>query len=309
VRISIAIPLLNEEAVLPELLRRVMTVLDATPDGPHELVVVDDGSTDGTPELLADAVAGDRRIRVVRLSRNFGHQAAISAALDHVRGDVVVVMDGDLQDQPEEIPRFLEVHAAGYDVVYARRTTRPESLPLRAAYFLFYRAFAHLSNISVPLDAGDFALMARRVVVAMRAAPERNRFLRGLRAWVGFRQIGIPVDRATRRGGTSKYSFIALCRLALDGVFSFSTLPIRAAMVVGSLAIGLTTMFAAYAVYARIVLGRSPAGFTSIILVVTFLAGVNLFFLGVVGEYVGRVYEETKQRPLYVVDHVIEREG
>lgn len=308
-RVSVAIPLLNEEAVLPELLRRVVTVLDSLQGGPHELVVVDDGSTDATPAILADAVAGDARIRVVRLSRNFGHQSAITAALDHVRGDVVVVMDGDLQDQPEEIPRFLNVQAAGYDVVYAQRATRPESLPLRAAYYLFYRAFARLSRVSVPLDAGDFALITRRVVMAMRAAPERNRYLRGLRAWVGFRQIGIPVDRALRQGGTSKYSFVALCRLALDGVFAFSTLPIRAAMAAGTIAIGIAVLFAVYAVYARVVLGRSPAGFTSIILVVTFLAGVNLFFLGVVGEYVGRVYEETKQRPLYVVDHVIEREG
>ena len=307
-RVSVAIPLFNEEAVLPELLRRVMAVLDSISGGPHELVAVDDGSTDGTPSILAAAVGGDPRIRVVRLSRNFGHQAAITAALDRVRGDVVVVMDGDLQDQPEEIPRFLDAHAAGYDVVYAQRSTRPEPWLLRAAYHLFYRTFAHLSRVPVPLDAGDFALLSRRVVVAMQSAPERNRYLRGLRAWVGFRQLGIPVDRAPRQGGTSKYSVLALCRLALDGLFSFSIIPIRAAMVIGCLAIFMAGLVAAHAVYGKVVLGRSPAGFTSIILIVTFLAGVNLFFLGVVGEYVGRVYEETKQRPLYIIDSVIERE-
>lgn len=304
-RLSVAIPLLNEEAVLPELLRRVLAVLDTLPGGPHELVVVDDGSTDATPSILAVAAAGDDRIRVVCLSRNFGHQAAITAALDYARGDLIVVMDGDLQDQPEEIPRFLARHAEGFDVVYAQRAVRSEAWPLRAAYYLFYRIFARLSRIAVPLDAGDFALMTRRVVVAMQAAPERNRYLRGLRAWVGFRQIGVPVARASRQGGTSKYSLLALCRLALDGVFAFSTLPIRAAMAAGAVAVGIATLFAAYAVYARIFLGRSPAGFTSLILVITFLAGVNLFFLGVVGEYVGRVYAETKQRPLYVVDRVL----
>ncbi|MEP6590950.1 MAG: glycosyltransferase family 2 protein [Gemmatimonadota bacterium] len=305
--LSVAIPLLNEEAVLPELLRRLIAVLDGTEGGPHEMVFVDDGSCDATPMLLADAVARDARVRVVRLSRSFGHQSAISAALDHVRGDVVLVMDGDLQDEPEQIPRFLAALAGGYDVVYATRTTRAESWPLRLAYRLFYRLFARLSRVPIPLDAGDFALLTRRVVVAMRSAPERNRFLRGLRAWVGFRQIGIPVDRASRQGGASKYSFVALCRLALDGVFAFSTVPIRAAMVAGALAIGVAVLFAIYAVYARLILGHSPAGFTSIIVAITFLSGVNLFFLGIIGEYVGRMYEETKQRPLYIVEDVMER--
>lgn len=304
-RLSVAIPLLNEEEVLPELIRRLTAVLDTTTGGPHEVVFVDDGSSDATPTLLADAAVRDRRIRVIRLSRSFGHQAAISAALDHVTGDLVVVMDGDLQDQPEEIPRFLVAYAEGNDVVYAQRSTRPEGLLLRGAYHLFYRAFARLSRVPIPLDAGDFALVTRRVVLAMRSAPERHRYLRGLRAWVGFRQVGIAVDRASRQGGASKYSFVALCRLALDGVFAFSTLPIRAAMVAGAVAVASATLFALYAVYAKLFLGRSPVGFTSIILVVTFLSGVNLFFLGIVGEYVGRVYEETKQRPLYVVERII----
>lgn len=307
--LSVAIPVLNEEAVLPELLRRLTAVLDSIDGGPHEIVFVDDGSEDNTAALLAEAIARDARVRTVRLSRSFGHQSAISAGFDYVRGDVVVVMDGDLQDEPEQIPRFLAAYHEGYDVVYATRATRAESLPLRLAYRLFYRIFARLSRVPIPLDAGDFALLSRRVVTAMRSAPERNRFLRGLRAWVGFRQIGIPVDRASRQGGASKYSFGALCRLALDGVFAFSTLPIRAAMAAGALAIGAAVVFAAYAVYARLFLGRSPAGFTSLIVAITFLSGVNLFFLGIIGEYVGRVYEETKQRPLYVVDRVVERQG
>jgi dolichol-phosphate mannosyltransferase len=303
-RLSIAIPVLNEEAVLPELLRRVSAVLDGIPGGPHEMVLVDDGSTDRTRELLAAASRLDSRVRAILLSRNFGHQPAITAALDHVRGDVVIVMDGDLQDVPEEIPRFLAAHAEGYDVVYARRTARKEGFILRFCYFAFYRMFASLSRLDIPLDAGDFALLTRRVVDAIRSAPERNRYLRGLRAWAGFRQCGVVVERAARAGGESKYSYTALLRLALDGLFAFSIIPIRAAMLLGVLATAMAMVFALYAVYAKFVLG-SPQGFTAILVVVTFMSGVILFFLGVVGEYVGRVYEETKGRPLYVVEEIL----
>jgi dolichol-phosphate mannosyltransferase len=305
VRVSIAIPLLNEEAILPELIRRVTAVLDGISGGPHEVVFVDDGSTDATRSLLAEARRADGRIRAVLLSRNFGHQPAISAALDYVRGDVVVVMDGDLQDAPEEIPRFLALYADGCDVVYARRADRKEGWLLRGCYFVFYRVFSRLSRVSIPVDAGDFALMSRRVVDAIRSAPERNRYLRGLRAWAGFRQEGVVVQRAARTAGESKYSYRALIRLALDGLFAFSIVPIRAAMFLGAVTILVVLVFVLYAIYARLVLDRSPQGFTAIILIMTFLSGVILFFLGVVGEYVGRVYEETKARPLYVVDRVL----
>jgi glycosyltransferase involved in cell wall biosynthesis len=304
-RLSIAIPVLNEEAVLPELIRRVTGVLDGITGGPHEVVFVDDGSTDATRTILEDAQRADRRFRAVLLSRNFGHQPAISAALDHVRGSVIIVMDGDLQDAPEEIPRFLALYDQGCDVVYASRAARKEGRLLRACYFVFYRVFARLSRVSIPVDAGDFALMSRRVVDAIRSAPERNRYLRGLRAWAGFRQQGIVVERAARTAGESKYSYRALFRLALDGLFAFSIVPIRAAMFLGALTIVIALGFALYAVYAKLVLDRSPQGFTAIILIMTFLSGVILFFLGVVGEYVGRVYEETKGRPLYVVDRVL----
>lgn len=304
-RLSIAIPVLNEEAVLPELIRRVTGVLDGIAGGPHEVVFVDDGSTDATRSILAQAQDADRRIRAVLLSRNFGHQVAISAALDHVRGNVIVVMDGDLQDAPEEIPRFLALHDQGFDVVYARRTARKEGWLLRACYFVFYRAFARLSRVNIPIDAGDFALMSRRVVDAIRSAPERNRYLRGLRAWAGFRQQGMAVERAARTAGESKYSYRALFRLALDGLFAFSIVPIRAAMFLGAVTIVIALGFVLYAIYAKVVLDRSPQGFTAIILITTFLSGVILFFLGVVGEYVGRVYEETKGRPLYVIDRVL----
>ena len=308
-RVSVAVPLYNEEAGVAELLRRVGDVLSAVPGGPHEIVVVDDGSADRTLALLEAAAARDRRLVIISLSRNFGHQAALTAALDHVTGDVTILMDGDLQDAPELIPEFLERYANGYDVVYAQRTHRKEAWWLRASYFLFYRMLRRLSSVAVPVDAGDFGLLSRRVVEQLRLAPERQRFLRGLRSWVGFRQVGIPVERQERPTGQSKYSLRRLMGLAFDGIFAFSIVPIRAAALLGAAAIALSGVFALYALYAKLALQRSPQGFTSLIVVITFLSGVNLFFLGVVGEYVGRVYEEVKRRPLYVVGRIIRGGG
>jgi glycosyltransferase involved in cell wall biosynthesis len=306
-RLSVTIPVLNEEQVLPELLRRVGAVLDAIPGGPHELLLVDDGSTDRTREMLVDASHDDPRIRAIFLSRNFGHQAAITAGLDHVTGDLIVAMDGDLQDMPEDIPRFIEAQQQGYDVVYAVRTLRKEGLLLRACYFVFYRVMTRFSRVKVPPDAGDFALITRRVLEAMKSAPERNRYLRGLRAWAGFRQVAFPVERAERAGGRSKYSYRALIKLALDGLFAFSTMPIRAAMLVGACSVFAAMLYAIWVVIEKIVFNRAPAGFAAIILIVTFLGGMNLFFLGVIGEYVGRVYEEVKARPMYVVERMVGR--
>lgn len=307
-RLSVAIPMRNEEQVLPELLDRLRAVLDALPGGPHEMIFVDDGSRDATLDLLQAAALADRRIVVVSLSRNFGHQAALTAALDQATGDAVVVMDGDLQDAPEDIPHLVARFAEGFDVVYAQRVHRKERLLLRLAYFVFYRLIASMSKLKLPVDAGDFGVMSRRVVAEIRRVPEHNRYLRGLRTWVGFRQTGLQLERRERFAGRSKYSLRALIRLAFDGIFAFSIAPLRAAAVLGTIAVLLATLFALYAVYARLVLHQSPQGFTAVIVVVTFLSGMNLFFLGVIGEYVGRVYEEAKARPLYVVGRLI-RDG
>jgi glycosyltransferase involved in cell wall biosynthesis len=303
-RLSVAIPLFNEQEVLPELLRRVGAVLDGIPDGPHEIVIVDDGSSDRTPALLDAAANVNPRLVVVTLSRNFGHQAALTAALDHATGDAVVLMDGDLQDPPEAIPSLLAQLAAGYDVVYAQRMQRKESWPLRVSYFLFYRLLYWLADLRLPLDAGDFGLMSRRVVDQIKAAPEHNRYLRGLRVWAGYKHIGVPIERDARFAGKSKYSTLKLLRLASDGIFAFSIVPLRAAAVVGAIAITLSIVFALYALYAKVVLDRSPAGFTAITILVTFLSGVNILFVGVIGEYVGRIYEEVKARPVYVVERL-----
>ena len=303
-RLSVAIPLHNEEAGIPELLSRLGAVLDGVPGGPHEIVLVDDGSSDRTLGVLDAAAQLDPRLVVVALSRNFGHQAALSAALDFVTGDIVIAMDGDLQDRPESIPDLLAKHREGYDVVYAQRKKRKESLALRASYFMYYRLLSSLADTQLPLDAGDFALMTRRVVEQMRAAPEHNRYLRGLRSWVGFRQTGIPVERDERFAGTTNYGPLKLLKLASDGIFSFSIVPLRAAALLGLVAILITGAFSIYTLYARLVLHRTPVGFTSLMLFMAFLTGVQLFFLGVIGEYVGRIYQETKRRPLYVLGSV-----
>lgn len=305
-RLSIAIPVFNEETVVPELLRRVRAVLSTLPGGPHELLFVDDGSSDRTVELLEAAAREDPRVRVVVLSRNFGHQAAFSAALAHVRGDVIVLMDGDLQDPPEAIPDFLARYDQGHEVVYARRVRRKEGVLLRIAYALSYRLIAWSSNITLPLDAGDFALLSRRVVDTVNGLPERQRYLRGLRTWVGFRQIGVDVERHERWAGRPKYTLGRLAQLAFDGLLAFSVAPLRAAAVVGAVGVALSTVFALYAVYMRVVVGRSPEGFTALLVAFTFLSGIQLFFMGVIGEYVGRIYEESKGRPTFIVARVIE---
>ncbi len=302
--ISVAIPVYNEEAVLPELLRRTRAALDEMPGGPHQIVIVDDGSSDHTCEILESATKKDPSLVVVELSRNFGHQTALGAALDYVSGDVTVLMDGDLQDPPEVIPDLVCAYKQGYDVVYVQRVNRKEVWWLRACYYIFYRLLAALSSIQLPLDAGDFGLMSRRVTQELRRMPEHHRYLRGMRTWVGFRQIGIPVERAARRAGRTKYSPLRLLKLASDGIFAFSIVPLRAAAIFGAAATAFSLLYSIYALYIKFRY-NSPQGFTALILVMTFLSGVTLFFLGIIGEYVGRIYEEAKGRPHYLVRKVI----
>jgi polyisoprenyl-phosphate glycosyltransferase len=303
-RLSIAIPLHNEEAAILELLSRVEKTLAGIDGGPHEVVFVDDGSSDATAAMLEEAARRDPRFIVVVLSRNFGHQAALTAALDHVTGDAVVLMDGDLQDRPEVIHVFLEKYHQGYDVIYAKRTSRKESFWLRASYKMFYGILNSISHTDLPVDAGDFGLISRRVVNNLRQLKETHRYLRGLRSWVGYRQIGIEIERDDRFASESKYNIGRLFKLAFDGIFSFSTVPIYAAGIFGTGALALSVLYALYTLYAKFILHTSPQGFAAIIILVTFLAGVHLIFLSVIGEYVGRVYEEVKRRPIYLVDRV-----
>jgi len=303
--ISVVVPLHNEQMVLPELLRRVAAALDAMPGGPHEMIFVDDGSSDATRQMLEEAAESDSRVSVIVLSRNFGHQVALTAALDHISGDVTVVLDGDLQDPPESIPALVAKFQEGYDVVYAQRTRRKEGLLLKLCFYLFYRLMKSMSDTRLPLDAGDFGLMSRRVVDHLRSMPEHHRYIRGMRSWVGYRQIGITVERSERFAGESKYGLLKYLKLASDAIFSFSTIPIRAAALFGFISVSLSVLFSLYTIVAKFFFHQPPKGFTALLLVFTFLAGTLLFFLGIIGEYVGRVYEEVKARPLYVVEKII----
>ncbi|NLF38899.1 glycosyltransferase family 2 protein [bacterium] len=309
--ISIIIPIFNEAENLPLLRERLTAASPAWRDD-YEIVLVDDGSTDESSRLMRAMAEEDAHFTIVTLSRNFGHQAAVSAGLQCAKGDAVVIMDGDLQDPPEELHRFLDKWREGYHVVYAIRRNRKENVLKRAAYASFYRILQAISDIHIPLDSGDFCVMDRRVVnVVNNELPEQIRFVRGLRAYAGFRQIGVAYDRAGRAAGESKYTFRKLMKLALDGIFGFSTFPLRIATYLGFF-ISLTS-FAVAAVYlfARFfdikILGRTPGdvgGFATLAVGMFFLGGITLTVLGVIGEYVGRIYLEVKRRPQYIVDSV-----
>ena len=301
--LGIVIPAFNEEANLPELVRRLRQALE-TPAIPFRLFFVNDGSRDGTLDFLRRLAAEDSRVRVLSFSRNFGHQISISAGLAHADGDAVVVMDADLQDPPEVIPDLVAKWAQGFDVVYAVRQRRKEGFLKRLAYSLFYRILQRISAVKIPLDSGDFSLMDARVVAQIRALPERNRFLRGLRSWVGFRQTELTYERMARHAGQPKYRTRQLVKLALDGFFAFSTLPLQLATYLGFLAAGLGFLYLLYAITTRLLFGN-PAGWTSLAAIILFLGGTQLIILGILGAYLGRVYEEVKQRPLYILDEVI----
>ncbi len=302
--VSLVIPIFNEEEVLPELDRRLRELLGRLGMA-CEVVFVDDGSHDGSLELLRAMVASEPRYRVVSFSRNFGHQRAITAGMDKSRGMAIVVMDADLQDPPEVILEMVAKWREGFDVVYGRRRTRVGETWFKLfTAKLFYRLFAAMIPIEVPLDTGDFRLMSRRVVVAMRALRETHRFVRGLVAWIGFKQTAVEYDRAARAAGETKYPLRKMLAFAFDGIASFSILPLRMATYLGCL-VGLASVLYALAAVATYVLGMTVPGWTTTVVLVSFLFSVQLLVTGVLGEYVGRIYEEVKGRPLYVVrEHI-----
>jgi dolichol-phosphate mannosyltransferase len=264
-------------------------------------VLVDDGSRDGTGAALAALAAQDERVKVISLSRNFGHQAALTAGLEHARGDVVVMMDGDLQDPPEVVPEVLEAWQRGADVVYAvRRERQGETLFKRATARWFYRAFRGLARIDLAVDSGDFRLMDRRALDALLAMPERNRFLRGMTVWVGFNQTAVPFVREARTAGRTKYSLARMLRFSFDAITSFSHRPLQWATMLGFVFSGLAFLGIPLTVVARYSNIYVP-GVPSTILVVLLLGGIQLITVGIIGEYVGRIYDEVKHRPLYVV--------
>lgn len=303
-RLSIVVPVHNEASNLPELFSRLTTVLTAA-NLTYEILIVNDGSTDESLALLREFHATDPRLKVINLARNFGHQVAISAGLDHARGDGIVLMDADLQDPPEVIPDFIRKWDEGYQVVYGTRRKRKENVFKRSAYAVFYRLLRQVSDIEIPLDTGDFSLIDARVADVMRTMPERARFVRGLRSWVGFRQIGIEYPRSSRLSGEPKYTFSKLLKLALDGLLSFSILPLRLAVYLGLSIAALSFLGSLYYLWGRLMSDLAIPGFATTIIVVLFLGGVQLVTLGILGEYLGRVYEEVKARPLYVVGETL----
>lgn len=304
--VSVVVPLYNEGANVATLVVRIAGVMAAAlgPEDDYEIVAVNDGSGDATLAELRLAAARERRLVIVDLSRNFGHQIAATAGLDQAHGDAVVLMDGDLQDPPELIAEFLERWRAGYDVVYAVRKSRAgESAFKRLTARVFYRLIRRLTNVSIPVDTGDFRLMSRRVVDALGETREKHRFLRGLVSWVGYRQTGVTYERDARLHGESKYPLSKMLKFAIDGVTSFSEIPLRFATYLG-FGVSLLAFVYAIVVLALKLFGLNEPGYTSIMAAILFLGGVQLITIGIVGEYLGRIYDQVKQRPLYLVASV-----
>ncbi len=309
--ISVVVPCYNEQESLPLLYRALRDAFASRPDIDCEFVFVDDGSKDRTAEILRDLASREANVTVVTLSRNFGHQPAVSAGLQHAAGNAVIVCDADLQDSPQVMLQMIERWQQGADVVYAVRNRKDTPVMMRGAYFAFYRMLQALADVKIPVDSGDFGLMDREVVDAINALPERNRFVRGLRAWVGYEQVALPYDRGARVAGNSKYSLLKLLRLALHGFFDFSARPLTAVFYMGLIVSFLSLLGLIFFLLHRLLdfklFGFSPVdvpGFASLVLAILFLGGVQLLSIGIVGEYVGRIYDEVKGRPSFIVKDV-----
>lgn len=307
-QVSIVAPLYNEQATFPHLVKRLNALMDAS-ELDLDVVLVDDGSRDQTAVMMSDLALTDPRYHAVFLSRNYGHQTALTAGLAVARGtEAVMVIDGDLQDPPELVTSFYAKLKEGFDVVYAIRQKRKEGLVKRSAYYLFYRFLASISSIKIPLDSGDFAMMSRRVVNVMNSMPEESRYLRGMRSWIGFKQVGLPYERDERIAGEAKYSFKMLWRLAYNGIFNFSEYPIKFITNLGLWTIGLSVLYLFYNLIRKFVYEDVPQGFTATIFLITLFSGVQLIALGIIGEYVLRIFFQVKGRPLFIIREQI-REG
>ena len=300
--ISVVIPCFNEEEVIKSTYHRLRETLAGLPETDFEWIFVDDGSRDRTPSILRDLQAIDPRVRVLFFSRNFGHQMAVTAGIEHAAGDAVVLIDADLQDPPEVIHEMLSKWRSGVDVAYGARLEREgESAFKRWTAKLFYRTINRVSDVAIPLDTGDFRLMDRRVVDALLDLPERDRFVRGMVAWLGFRQEPVHYTRCARAAGQTKYPLRKMMRFALDGILSFSTVPLRLATWLGFVTASLALFATVYALAVRLLTSVWVPGWTFLLIAISSIGGVQLLSLGVVGEYVGRIYGEAKRRPLYIV--------
>jgi dolichol-phosphate mannosyltransferase len=305
-RLSVIIPNYNDAVCLEELVHRLRTTLSSIQLEAYEIIFVDDGSRDNSREVILKFGREDQRIKLISLSRNFGHQFAITAGLDYCNGEAVVVMDADLQDPPEVIPEFLEKWREGFDVVYGVRLARPgESRFKKMTAALFYRMLRMLTNTNIPLDSGDFRLLSQRAVRTFRQLRERARFVRGMVSWLGYAQTPVYYYRAPRHAGRSQYHLRKMVKLAVDGILSFSDLPLRVAIWLGFGGVSVCLMYLAYAIVLKLLWGTPVRGWASLVAVIIFIGSVQLTLLGLMGQYVGRIYEELKGRPLYVVQELI----
>ncbi len=304
--ISIIVPLYNEEAVFEQLIQRLTNVIDKT----HfscEVILVNDGSIDKTDELVKQICLKDVRFSGVLLSRNHGHQLAVSAGLANVRAKKgAMIIDGDLQDPPELVNEFYKLLINGYDVIYAIRKNRKESFFKKLAYSSYYRLQKKISSFNIPIDSGDFSMLSRRVVDNMNNMPEQSRYLRGMRAWVGFKQIGFEYDRDERHAGETKYSWTKLFELAFNGIFNFSDFPVKIITGLGFFTVVFSLMYFVYNIYQKIYYNNVPQGFTATILAIILFSGVQMISLGLIGEYVLRIYNQVRNRPLFVIDKIIQ---
>jgi len=300
-QISFVIPLYNESEVLPHLVERINKLIDAQPMD-IEVVLVDDGSKDNTAELIQQLSLTDKRYHGVLLARNYGHQLALSAGLASARGtEAMMIIDGDLQDPPELLPAFYEHYKQGYDVVYAVRKKRKEGIIKRWSYHIFYRILKSISYIDIPLDSGDFSLVSRRVVDVLNKMPEESRYIRGMRTWIGFKQIGYEYERDSRAAGDSKYSFKKLFKLAYNGIFNFSEFPVKLITNMGVFSIIISMIYLVNTLIQKYIYHNVPPGFTALLFAIILFSGVQLISLGIIGEYVLRIFFQVKGRPLYIV--------
>lgn len=303
--ISIVVPLYNEEAVFDKLIQRLTQVINST-DFSCEVVLINDGSIDNTAILIEDICKKDNRFTGVLLSRNHGHQLAVSAGLANSRGKKgVMIIDGDLQDPPELVNEFYTLLMNGNDVIYAIRKNRKEGFFKKSAYKVYYRLQKKISNFNIPIDSGDFSMLSRRVVDMMVKMPEQSRYLRGMRAWVGFKQIGFEYDRQERHAGETKYSWTKLFELAFNGIFNFSDFPVKIITRLGFFTVLFSLIYFAYNIYRRFYYNDVPQGFTATILAIILFSGVQMISLGLIGEYVLRIYNQVRNRPLFVIDKII----
>jgi dolichol-phosphate mannosyltransferase len=304
--ISFVIPLYNEEANFQQLVQRLNPIMDGLQPLQCEVVLIDDGSKDRTSYLMNELSLADKRYLSVFLSRNHGHQLALSAGLSCARGSkAVMILDGDLQDPPEMVFDFLKYLNEGYDVIYGVRKKRKESIIKKLAYWGYYRLMNNISKIDLPLDSGDFGMLSRKAVTYLNQMPEQNRYIRGMRTWIGFKQKGIEYERSARFAGVSKYSWKKLFELAYSGIFNFSSFPIKFITRMGMLTIGVSLAYFIYVLVDKIYFNSVPQGFTALIFSIIMFSGVQLISLGIIGEYVLRIYQQSQSRPLFIIDKIV----